>query len=107
MPVIVECLPGKVKNLVIVYIPKYHHVYLNGVESGLLGHLYSFENFLESVTAGDTLKPVRLQGVQADIDPTETGCIQLFGVTGKLRPVGGQRYLVNAISVDQHLDQPV
>ena len=55
-----------------------------------------FQHFFQVVAPGDVLEPFPVERIQMDVDPPQSGVVELLGVLGQQDAVGGQGQVLDA-----------
>ena len=88
---------GERDDLVVVDASLDDRVDLDRREAGFLGRLDAVEHTLEFVTARHLLELDPVEGVEADVDPTQSGVTQRLGHEAHRGAVGGHRQIDRTI----------
>src|SRR5438128_8548191 len=67
---------GEVDDLVVVAAAHHDHVELDGAEASHAGGCQATEHTIERIAAGEILEAVRVQRIQADVEPLQPGGLE-------------------------------
>src|SRR5690606_1675100 len=75
------------------------------IKAGVVSRLNPRSYFIVIVTAGDLFEFGRIQSVQADVDPSQAGIIELLCILRQQNPIGGDADVFNSRYVGNHFHQ--
>ncbi len=84
-----------------------HRVELDLAEADLLGREDPGQHAVQSFAAGDLLEHLRLERIEADVQPPQAGVLEGLGLLRQQHAVGGQGDVANARHAGELADQPV